>query len=35
MVERGLRCAAPHGTVTFLFIDIEGSTRVLQERGDE
>jgi predicted ATPase/class 3 adenylate cyclase len=25
----------PHGTVTFLFTDIEGSTRLLQERGDE
>src|SRR5262245_11218593 len=25
----------PHGTVTFLFIDIEGSTRLLQEVGDE
>jgi predicted ATPase/class 3 adenylate cyclase len=24
----------PHGTVTFLFTDIEGSTRLLQERGD-
>jgi class 3 adenylate cyclase len=25
----------PHGTVTFLFTDIEGSTRLLEERGDE
>ena len=25
----------PQGTVTFLFTDIEGSTRLLQERGDE
>jgi predicted ATPase len=25
----------PHGTVTFLFTDIEGSTRLLQERGEE
>ena len=25
----------PHGTVTFLFTDIEGSTRLLQELGDE
>ena len=25
----------PRGTVTFLFTDIEGSTRLLQERGDE
>jgi predicted ATPase/class 3 adenylate cyclase len=25
----------PQGTVTFLFTDIEGSTRVLEERGDE
>src|SRR5881396_2820512 len=24
----------PHGTVTFLFTDIEGSTRLLQELGD-
>jgi predicted ATPase/class 3 adenylate cyclase len=25
----------PHGTVTFLFTDIEGSTRLLEERGEE
>jgi predicted ATPase len=25
----------PHGTVTFLFSDVEGSTRLLQERGEE
>src|SRR6476661_3866400 len=24
----------PHGTVTFLFTDIEGSTRLLHEHGD-
>jgi class 3 adenylate cyclase len=26
--------ALPHGTVTFLFTDVEGSTRLLQEHGD-
>jgi predicted ATPase/class 3 adenylate cyclase len=36
MVERGRSdVSLPHGTVTFLFTDIEGSTRLLQERGDE
>jgi class 3 adenylate cyclase len=25
----------PAGTVTFLFTDVEGSTRLLQELGDE
>jgi predicted ATPase/class 3 adenylate cyclase len=35
MVERGRSEVLPHGTVTFLFIDVEGSTRLLQERGDE
>jgi class 3 adenylate cyclase len=36
MVERGRSdVLLPHGTVTFLFTDIEGSTRLLQERGDE
>jgi class 3 adenylate cyclase len=25
----------PHGTVTFLFTDIEGSTRLLEKLGDE
>jgi class 3 adenylate cyclase len=36
MVERGRsNVPLPHGTVTFLFTDIEGSTRLLQERGDE
>jgi class 3 adenylate cyclase len=25
----------PAGTVTFLFTDIEGSTRLLQEHGDD
>jgi predicted ATPase/class 3 adenylate cyclase len=36
MVER-LRSGVslPHGTVTFLFLDIEGSTRLLQELGEE
>ena len=27
--------ALPSGTVTFVFTDIEGSTRLLQELGDE
>jgi predicted ATPase/class 3 adenylate cyclase len=36
MVERGRSdVPLPQGTVTFLFTDIEGSTRLLQERGDE
>ena len=36
MVERGRSdVPLPRGTVTFLFTDIEGSTRLLQERGDE
>jgi predicted ATPase/class 3 adenylate cyclase len=36
MEERGRPdVPLPHGTVTFLFTDIEGSTRLLQERGDE
>jgi predicted ATPase/class 3 adenylate cyclase len=36
MVERmGSDVSLPHGTVTFLFTDIEGSTRLLQELGDE
>jgi predicted ATPase/class 3 adenylate cyclase len=36
MVERGRSdVSLPYGTVTFLFTDIEGSTRLLQERGDE
>jgi predicted ATPase/class 3 adenylate cyclase len=36
MVERGRSdVRLPQGTVTFLFTDIEGSTRLLQERGDE
>src|SRR5262245_59917437 len=36
MVERErLDVSLPHGTVTFLFTDIEGSTQLLQERGDE
>jgi predicted ATPase/class 3 adenylate cyclase len=36
MGERGRSdVLLPHGTVTFLFTDIEGSTRLLQERGDE
>jgi predicted ATPase/class 3 adenylate cyclase len=36
MVERARSdVSLPHGTVTFLFTDIEGSTRLLQERGDE
>jgi predicted ATPase/class 3 adenylate cyclase len=35
MVERGRSEVLPHGTVTFLFTDVEGSTRLLQERGDE
>ena len=36
MGERGRSdVPLPRGTVTFLFTDIEGSTRLLQERGDE
>ena len=36
MVARGhSEVPLPQGTVTFLFTDIEGSTRLLQERGDE
>jgi predicted ATPase/class 3 adenylate cyclase len=36
MVERvGSDVSLPHGTVTFLFTDIEGSTRLLQELSDE
>jgi predicted ATPase/class 3 adenylate cyclase len=36
MVERERsNVSLPLGTVTFLFTDIEGSTRLLQERGDE
>jgi predicted ATPase/class 3 adenylate cyclase len=36
MVERRRsNVSLPHGTVTFLFTDIEGSTRLLQERGDD
>jgi predicted ATPase/class 3 adenylate cyclase len=36
MVERARSdVSLPHGTVTFLFMDIEGSTRLLQEIGDE
>jgi predicted ATPase/class 3 adenylate cyclase len=36
MVERARsNVSLPHGTVTFLFTDIEGSTRLLQELGDE
>src|SRR5215208_2461432 len=36
MVERGRSdVPLPHGTVTFRFTDIEGSTRLLQEPGDE
>jgi predicted ATPase/class 3 adenylate cyclase len=36
MFERGRSdVSLPQGTVTFLFTDIEGSTRLLQERGDE
>ena len=36
MVERRRsNVSLPDGTVTFLFTDIEGSTRLLQERGDE
>jgi class 3 adenylate cyclase len=31
----GSAVALPGGTVTFLFTDIEGSTRLLQERGDD
>jgi class 3 adenylate cyclase len=34
MVERGRpHVPLPHGTVTFLFTDVEGSTRLLQGRG--
>src|SRR5262245_28713178 len=35
MVERERSELLPRGTVTFLFTDVEGSTRLLQERGDE
>jgi predicted ATPase/class 3 adenylate cyclase len=36
MVEHGHSdVSLPQGTVTFLFTDIEGSTRLLQERGEE
>jgi predicted ATPase/class 3 adenylate cyclase len=36
VAERGLSdVSLPQGTVTFLFTDIEGSTRLLQDRGDE
>jgi class 3 adenylate cyclase len=36
MVEReGSDVSFPHGTVTFLFRDIEGSTRLLRELGDQ
>jgi predicted ATPase/class 3 adenylate cyclase len=36
MVERVCSdVSLPHGTVTFLFTDVEGSTRLLQELGDE
>ena len=36
MVERlHSGVSLPHGTVTFLFLDIEGSTRLLQELGEE
>src|SRR5262245_61629192 len=36
MVERvRSEVSLPHGTVTFLFTDIEGSTRLVQELGDE
>jgi predicted ATPase/class 3 adenylate cyclase len=36
MVERGRSdVSLPYGTVTFLFTDVEGSTRLLQERGEE
>ena len=31
----GSAVALPGGTVTFLFTDIEGSTRLLQELGDD
>ncbi|MGH2427601.1 MAG: adenylate/guanylate cyclase domain-containing protein [Candidatus Limnocylindria bacterium] len=32
--HRPRQTALPRGTVTFLFTDIEGSTRLLHERGD-
>jgi predicted ATPase/class 3 adenylate cyclase len=35
MVERMSDVLLPHGTVTLLFTDIEGSTRLLRELGDE
>src|SRR5262245_29022697 len=33
--EKAARAAMPSGTVTFLFSDIEGSTRLLQRLGDK
>jgi class 3 adenylate cyclase len=30
-----MRSDLPSGTVTFLFTDVEGSTRLLEELGDE
>ena len=30
-----MRSELPRGTVTFLFTDVEGSTRLLEEIGDE
>jgi class 3 adenylate cyclase len=35
VVESGVKRPLPAGTVTFLFTDIEGSTRLLRELGDD
>jgi predicted ATPase/class 3 adenylate cyclase len=35
VVESGVKSRLPAGTVTFLFTDVEGSTRLLRELGDD
>jgi class 3 adenylate cyclase len=35
VVESGVKRPLPAGTVTFLFTDIKGSTRLLRELGDD
>jgi class 3 adenylate cyclase len=35
MIEAAVRPDLPTGTVTFLFTDVEGSTRLLHELGAE